>query len=70
MVRAFAPRGPWTRSHTSLGQRPRLPDGIISEGLKARSIGLPWGVPTGAQGIGGAVTWADGPGWYRARRWR
>jgi hypothetical protein len=42
--------GPTARGHTSLGQRPRLPDGIISEGLKARSIGLAWRAPTGLRG--------------------
>jgi hypothetical protein len=41
-VWAFVTRGPRARSDTSLGQRPRLRDGIISEGLKARSIGPEW----------------------------
>jgi hypothetical protein len=44
-------RGPTARGHTSLGQRPRLRDGIISEGLKARPIGPPWRAPTGLRGL-------------------
>ena len=43
------PGGPKARIHTSLGQRPRLPDCIISEGLKARPIGPARTVPAGLQ---------------------
>jgi hypothetical protein len=39
--------GPTARNHTSPGQRPRLCDCKISEGLKARPIGPPWHAPTG-----------------------
>jgi hypothetical protein len=46
----FATQGPTARGHTSLGQRPRLRDGLISEGLKARSIGPQWRAPTGLPG--------------------
>ena len=31
---AFGVQGPTARSHTSLGQRPRLPDRVTSEGLR------------------------------------
>ena len=63
-------RGPKARSHTSLGQRPRYRDCVISGGLKARPIGPAWTAPIGLRGLVCSMTWAVGPGWYGARRWR
>ena len=63
-------RGPTARNHTSLGQRPRYRDCVDSGGLKARPIGKEMARPYRASAIGASVTWAVGPGWYGARRWR
>ena len=65
-LRNGAPLQTWGIAVLSPRLSSRSPSGTRGFGDGATVMGRPYR----AGGIGVSVTWADGPGWYGARRWR